>query len=45
MKRFLYALSGFGLVSLVVMGTLHDKRPLSGTWDPRAHSDRRGRHP
>src|SRR5256885_1922461 len=32
MKRLLYALTGLGLVSIFVMGTLHERSPLRGTW-------------
>jgi suppressor of ftsI len=32
MKRLLYALSGLGLVSIFVMGTLNERSPLRGTW-------------
>jgi hypothetical protein len=32
MKRLLHALSGLGLISIFVMGTLHDRSPLRGTW-------------
>jgi suppressor of ftsI len=32
MQRLLYALSGLGLVAIFVMGTLHERSPLRGTW-------------
>jgi suppressor of ftsI len=32
MKRFLYAVSGVGLVSIVVIGILYARSPLRGTW-------------
>jgi hypothetical protein len=32
MKRFLYAVGGLGLVSIVVIGILYARSPLSGTW-------------